>query len=72
MRGTYQEKERILEQYRSIFGNLNGFKSLSSGDQHRRKEASRHSEPVVTRRNTTNPSNVIKIPKRTKARTVFL
>ena len=38
MRGKYQEKERILEQYRRTFGNLNGFKSLSSGDQNRRKE----------------------------------
>jgi len=39
VRGKYQEKERILEQYRRTFGNLNGFKSLSSGDQNRRKEA---------------------------------
>ena len=65
VRGKYQEKERILEQYRRTFRNLNRFKSLSSGDQHRRK-GSRHSEPVVMKRNTTNPLNVIKIPERTR------
>lgn len=36
-----RKKERVFEQYRRAFGSLNGFKSWSSGDQHRREEAGR-------------------------------